>query len=66
MTDRIAYTVSEFAAAAGISRSTAYLEIAGGRLRPVHVGRRTLIPAEEARAWLNRLSDAPCRDGENA
>jgi excisionase family DNA binding protein len=53
---RIAYAVPEFCQLAGIGRSTLYEEIKAGRIAVVKVGRRTLITAEEGRAWLRRLA----------
>lgn len=53
---RLAYSIPRFCAEADIGRSTVYQEIAAGRLRTVKVGKRTLIPAEEAHAWLRRLA----------
>ena len=46
------YSIQEFAAAYGVSRSTVYKEIETGRLRILKVGRRTLISLEAAAAWL--------------
>jgi excisionase family DNA binding protein len=52
----LAYTVHEAKrVAAGISRTTLYEEIKAGRLRAVKRGRRTLILAEDLRAWLASL-----------
>lgn len=58
---RITLKISEFCEAAGICRTRAYEEIAAGRLRPVKCGRRTLIPASELQAWLQRLQKASAR-----
>lgn len=50
----LAYTsVAAFAAAAGIGRTTAYAEVAAGRLRTAKVGRRTIVPIKEAQRWLS-------------
>jgi excisionase family DNA binding protein len=54
-TPRIAYSIEEFARLAGLGRTTVYQEIRNGRLRPLKVGKRTLVPADEARCWLARL-----------
>jgi excisionase family DNA binding protein len=48
--------IEDFARAHGISRSKTYEEIAAGRLRPVKVGKRTLIPVTEAERWLASLA----------
>lgn len=61
---RIALTIEEFARSTGLGRTTIYQEIKNGRLVPVKVGKRTLVPADEARRWLGRLaatSDAAAR-----
>ncbi len=47
-----AYRIAEFCAAFGIGRSKAYEEIKEGRLKPLKVGKRTLITAAHALAWL--------------
>jgi excisionase family DNA binding protein len=52
-----AYSVDEFCQAHGIGRNRAYQEIEAGRLRVAKVGRRTLIPVDEAEAWLRSLMD---------
>lgn len=52
---KISYTISEFCEAAGIGRTRAYQEISEGRLRTVKCGSRTLVAADEAHAWLDRL-----------
>lgn len=52
-----AYTVSEFCQSHGVSRSRIYEEIKLGRLRTRKSGRRTLIRAEDAKAWLDLLPD---------
>jgi len=52
---KIAYSVAEFCAAAGIGRSFFYEELKAGRIRVIKAGRRTLIPASELTDWLGRL-----------
>jgi excisionase family DNA binding protein len=49
------YTIPEFVATFGVSRSAVYREIRDGRLKAVKVGRRTMIRATDADAWLGRL-----------
>jgi hypothetical protein len=49
------YTLTEFARRNRISLSTTYNEIKGGRLTAFKVGRRTLVTAEEEKAWRERL-----------
>jgi hypothetical protein len=50
-----ALTVDEFCRWARVGRTTAFFEIKAARLCAVKVGARTLIPMENARAWLNSL-----------
>jgi excisionase family DNA binding protein len=49
------YSIPEFVATFGVSRSAVYREIRDGRLKAVKVGRRTMIRATDANAWLRRL-----------
>lgn len=58
----MAYTVRQFCAAYGISKSTFYrLQQRGEGPRTMKVGRRVLIPVDAAKEWerkrLNRQSD---------
>lgn len=50
-----AYTVESFCAAFDVSRSRVYEEIAAGRLRSFKTGRRRMITADAARAWLDAM-----------
>ena len=52
-----AFSIPEFCGRYGIGRTNAYQEIAAGRLRAVKAGRRTLIPQEDAEAWLASLPE---------
>jgi excisionase family DNA binding protein len=45
-------TVAEFCAWARIGRTKAYEEIGSGALRALKIGRRTVIKAADADAWL--------------
>ena len=51
----MAFPLTEVKARLGISRSTAYIEIAAGRLKAIKVGSRTLITAAAAHEWLQQL-----------
>lgn len=65
--DTLSYSIPDFVRATGISRAKIYEEIKSGRLRSVKVGARTIIPAHEGRAWLDRLAaEAADRAGEAA
>src|SRR3954447_15075572 len=55
MNDARALSIAEFCTTYGIGRTTAYKEIKAGRLRPMKVGRRTLIFSEHAEAWVDAL-----------
>jgi excisionase family DNA binding protein len=50
-----AISLNDFCAANAVSRPTAYREIAAGRLKARKVGRKTIIPKESERAWLQSL-----------
>lgn len=53
------FTIDEFSLWEGVSRSTTYREIADGRLRPVRIRGRTIIPRAEAdRRAAERASEA--------
>lgn len=49
---KLAYTITELCAATGISRAMVYKEIRAERLKVKKIGARTLIPIDEARAWM--------------
>ncbi len=55
---KLAYSVTEFCELVGLGRTGAFREIRERRLRAVKAGRRTLIPAAEIKAWLDRLTAA--------
>jgi hypothetical protein len=48
----LAYSVAQLADATSIGRTKIFHEIAKGRLRATHVGGRTIILVDDARAWL--------------
>jgi excisionase family DNA binding protein len=56
------WSVDEFCARTGLGRTKVYELFARGKVRPVRIGRRTLVPVAEARRWLEALcaeSEAP-------
>ncbi len=57
--DKITLSISEVAARTGISRTRLYQEISAGRLIVRKCGRRTLVPAAELDAWVQRLKTEP-------
>jgi excisionase family DNA binding protein len=50
-----ALTVDGFCHRFSIGRTTFYGEVKAGRIRPVKVGRKTLIPVPEAARWQASL-----------
>jgi excisionase family DNA binding protein len=50
-----AMSIDAFCCRYGIGRTSVYEEIKQGRLRAVKVGKRTLVPEDDAEAWLQRL-----------
>jgi hypothetical protein len=62
---KLAYSVSEFLGATGLGRSRFYSEVRAGRLRLTKVGRRSLVLADDARAWVSALA-RPSRGAEGA
>lgn len=58
-----AMSIAQFCAWSAISRGLYFLEVKAGKLVPRKVGRRTIIPIEEAKRWLANL---PSRDRKGA
>ncbi len=55
--DKLAYSIPEFCAAAGIGRTRVYDAISKRKLRAKKYGARTLILAEDGREFLANLPD---------
>lgn len=55
--EKMAYTIAEFCEAFGVGKSLMFEEIAAGKLRTKKAGRRTLILAKDAIAWVEALPD---------
>ncbi len=49
-------TVDEFCATCKIGRTGFYVAVGSGLIRPLKFGTRTLVPASEVSAFLDRLS----------
>lgn len=56
--ERGAYTVNAFCEWASIGRSKFYQEVQEGRLRLRKIGRKSVVTAADAEAWLNSLPEA--------
>ena len=53
--ERLALTILEACEVAGIGRTTLYAAIARGELAARKRGRRTLVPVDDLRKWINSL-----------
>jgi len=53
---RINWRVDDFCRAHGIGRTLFYEEVKRGEIKLIKVGKRTLVPDSEAKAWQNRKS----------
>lgn len=49
---KVGYSLAEVEIATGLSRTSLYREIAGGRLRTVQFGRRRLVSTEQLTEFL--------------
>ena len=56
--DRFNWRVNDFCRAAGIGRTLFYDEVKRGEISIIKVGKRTLVPDSEAKAWQERKARA--------
>ncbi len=56
--DRLNWRVNDFCRAAGIGRTLFYDEVKRGEIKLIKVGKRTLVPDSEAKAWQERKARA--------
>ena len=56
--DRINWRVNDFCRAHGIGRTLFYDEVKRGEIKPIKIGKRTLVPDSEAKAWQERKAEA--------
>jgi hypothetical protein len=61
-----AYSLVNFASRHGISRSKVYGEIRAGRLTARKIGDRTIILAEDGKAWRESLPKVPANCSASA
>jgi hypothetical protein len=56
--DRVNWRVGDFCRAHGIGRTLFYNEVKLGEIKPIKIGKRTLVPVAEANAWQERKAQA--------
>lgn len=56
--DRVNWRINDFCRAHGIGRSLFYHEVQRGEINVIKVGKRTLVPDTEAKAWMERKARA--------
>lgn len=57
-TARVNWRVNDFCRAHGIGRSLFYEEVKRGEIKLIKIGKRTLVPDSEAKAWQRRKAEA--------
>jgi hypothetical protein len=57
------WQVNDFCNSHGIGRTLLYQEIKRGELRIIKIGKRTLIPNDEAKAWQARKTEQSSKMG---
>ena len=61
-TERLAVSVEDAAAMAGVGRTTLYAALGAGSLRSLKIGKRRLIRVEALKAWI-AAHEAECGKG---
>jgi excisionase family DNA binding protein len=57
-TERLAVSVEDAAAMAGIGRTTLYAALGSGSLKSLKIGKRRLIKVQALEAWINAHEDS--------
>jgi excisionase family DNA binding protein len=57
-TERLAVSVEDVAAMAGIGRTTLYGALGDGSLKSIKIGKRRLIKVDALEAWINAHEDS--------
>ncbi len=56
--DRVNWRVDDFCRAHGIGRTLFYEEVKRGEIKLMKIGKRSLVPDSEAKAWQDRKARA--------
>ncbi len=57
-TARVNWRVDDFCRAHGIGRTLFYKEVKRGEIKIIKIGKRTLVPVSESKAWQERKARA--------
>ena len=56
------YSIQDATRLLSVSRSSLYYLIAAGKIRPIKIGRRTLIPDQELQRYIELMMEPKRRD----